>query len=170
MGAAVWPKGITMNWKLPMSYSVPVGIALRWDHVENIVMLCCSVLTCMMEEGYKTGMRGIVGLGTEWGKGRGDLYSPDSCWTPGWSCVPNNCAWIVSTTRLKRRLGPTMQCNRSHIKPCCHFETGSWGGTSLIPINWPFIHLVCIQVKKAPQTKKLEPFKNLTGIYCETTF
>lgn len=34
------------------------------------------------------------------------FYSPASCWTPGWSCVLSSCVWIVSTTRLKRRLGP----------------------------------------------------------------
>lgn len=46
------------------------------------------------------------GMGKGYG-GRGGLCdSPDSCWTPGWSCVLNNCAWIVSTTLLKRRLGP----------------------------------------------------------------
>lgn len=33
-------------------------------------------------------------------------YLPDNCCTEGWSCVLNNCAWMVSTTLLKRRLGP----------------------------------------------------------------
>lgn len=33
-------------------------------------------------------------------------HLPDNCCTEGWSCVLNNCAWMVSTTLLKRRLGP----------------------------------------------------------------
>lgn len=39
-------------------------------------------------------------------------YLPDNCCTEGWSCVLNNCAWMVSTTLLKRRLGPVRREKR----------------------------------------------------------
>lgn len=36
-----------------------------------------------------------------------EFHLPDNCgWMAGWSPLLSSCAWMVSTTRLKRLLGP----------------------------------------------------------------
>lgn len=57
-----------------------------------------------------------------WGKGLGDKGEEGEFnnlpeiwgWMPDWSLELSNWAWIISTTRLKRRLGPDDEANYSY--------------------------------------------------------
>lgn len=78
--------------KLPISSSV-CRVCFR---VGSCGEYCDAVLwsrgagACVMKESYRQAYEREHGA--RMGEGTGDLYSPDSCWTPGWSCVLNNCA------------------------------------------------------------------------------
>lgn len=51
-------------------------------------------------------------------KGAG-LHLPDICgWIPGWSLELSSCAWMVSTTRLKRLLGPDEEMKIQRVLLC----------------------------------------------------
>lgn len=62
----------------------------------------CAEVGQQVREGF--GLRGGGGGG---GRKGAELHLPDICgWMPGWSPLLSSCAWMVSTTRLKRLLGP----------------------------------------------------------------
>lgn len=77
---------------------------------------CACAGSCMSGWGGGGG-RGCAEVGGPAGRGRVDLvgggrkgaelHLPDICgWMAGCSPLLSSCAWMVSTTRLKRRLGP----------------------------------------------------------------